>query len=521
MRFPLSRLALTAGVLSTANALSVQDIPADLPVSSLLSNAQTHMARGEASEAILYYDVAIARDPANYLTIFKRATAFLSIGRANQATDDFYKVLVLKPGFQGAHVQLAKIKSKVADWEGAKADYVVAEKAGDSPELVELAAAESASAAAVEASKNQNWDDCVNYAGTAIFVASRSVALRELRSSCRFARGEIEEGMGDLQHVLHLRSGDTSPHVLISATSFYALGDMDNGLSQIRKCLHSDPDSKVCKKLHKQQKTFQKGLNRATGQLSRGQTTTAGRTLVGTEEETGLLTLLKEQMQELRQAGSIPEKAPSQLYGKLIEMTCNAYLEGNHKNVQKYCEEALELNSQSFWGMLYRAKVLLKKGEFEAAIKTLESANEIHPDKNDKINPVLEKAQIALKRSQTKDYYKILGVDNDSDERQIKSAFRKASKQFHPDKAHKQGISNEDAQKKMSAINEAYEVLSDPELRARFDRGDDPNFQGGGNPFHGSPFGSGGGHPFMYQQGGGGGQQFKFNFPGGGGPFGF
>ncbi|KAJ3499765.1 hypothetical protein NLG97_g55 [Lecanicillium saksenae] len=519
MRFPLSHLAITAGVLATASALSAQDIPTDLPVSSLLSNAQTHLAKGETSEAILYYDAAIARDPNNYLTLFKRATAFLSIGRANQATEDFNKVLVLKPGFQGAHVQLAKIKSKVADWEGAKADYVAAEKAKDSLELVELEEAQTAAAAAIEASKNQNWDDCVNNAGTAIVVASRSLNLREIRAKCRFARGEIEEGMGDLQHVLHLKPGDTQPHVLISATNFYALGDLENGLSQIRKCLHSDPDSKVCKKLHKQEKLLQKGLNRAIGQLNRGQTTTAGRTLVGTEEDTGLIVMVKEQIEELRQSGSIPEQAPSRLYNKLIEMTCQAYAEGNHKNVGKYCEEALELNPESFWGMLYRAKSLLKKEEFEAAIKTLEEASELHPDKRDKINPVVNKAQIALKRSKTKDYYKVLGVANDADDRQIKSAYRKATKQFHPDKAHQQGIPKEEAEKKMAAINEAYEVLGDPELRARFDRGDDPNDQERGNPFQGSPFGGGGGHPFMFQQGGG--QQFKFNFPGGGGPFGF
>lgn len=145
----------------------------------------------------------------------------------------------------------------------------------------------------------------------------------------------------------------------------------------------------------------------------------------------------------------------------------------------------------------------------------------------DKVNPLSQKAQIALKRSKTKDYYKVLGVPNDADERQIKSAYRKATKTYHPDKAVKLGITKEEAEKKMGAINEAYEVLSDPELRARFDRGDDPNDQERGNPFQGSPFG-GGNHPFMFQQGfpggGGGGGGFKFHFGGGGpggGGFGF
>lgn len=72
----------------------------------------------------------------------------------------------------------------------------------------------------------------------------------------------------------------------------------------------------------------------------------------------------------------------------------------------------------------------------------------------------------------------------------------------------------------MAEINEAYEVLSDPELRARFDRGDDPNSQEQGQPFHGSPFGQGaGGQQFFFQHGGGGG--FKFQQGGGGNPFGF
>lgn len=130
----------------------------------------------------------------------------------------------------------------------------------------------------------------------------------------------------------------------------------------------------------------------------------------------------------------------------------------------------------------------------------------------------MQKAQVALKRSKTKDYYKVLGVSHDADERQIKSAYRKLSKVHHPDKAVKQGLTKEEAEKKMASINEAYEVLSDPELRARFDRGDDPNSNEQPQFQHGNPFGHG--HPFMFQQGGGGGQQFQFKFGGSGFPFG-
>lgn len=170
---------------------------------------------------------------------------------------------------------------------------------------------------------------------------------------------------------------------------------------------------------------------------------------------------------------------------------------------------------------MHKGKALLKQEDFEAAIRTLEKAAEVGPDKQEKVNPVLKKARVALKRSKTKDYYKILGVASDADEKQIKSAYRKASKLHHPDKAGKRGVDKDEAEKKMASINEAYEVLSNPELRARFDKGDDPNSQEQPNPFEGSPFG--GGHPFMFQQGGPQ-ANFKFHFGGagaGGGPFGF
>lgn len=110
----------------------------------------------------------------------------------------------------------------------------------------------------------------------------------------------------------------------------------------------------------------------------------------------------------------------------------------------------------------------------------------------------------------------MLGLPRDADEVQIKAAYRKKTREHHPDKAVRLGTTKEDAEKRMAAINEAYEVLSDPELKERFDRGDDPNshesqhqFQHGGNPF--------GSQQFRQQGGRGGNQQFHFKFPNGGG----
>lgn len=65
-----------------------------------------------------------------------------------------------------------------------------------------------------------------------------------------------------------------------------------------------------------------------------------------------------------------------------------------------------------------------------------------------------------------KDYYNILGVDRDADEQEIKRAYRKLALKYHPDK----NPDDPNAEERFKEINEAYEVLGDPEKRAKYDQ---------------------------------------------------
>lgn len=124
------------------------------------------------------------------------------------------------------------------------------------------------------------------------------------------------------------------------------------------------------------------------------------------------------------------------------------------------------------------------------------------------------------------DYYKILGVDRNIPQDEVRAAYRKRAKQFHPD-LHP---NDPKAKAKFQALSEAFEVIGDPEKRAKYDKygeqwrnadayenaggfGGPQGDPGGSNPFGGfdfSSFGSGGGGFSSFFQdlfGGGGGRR--------------
>lgn len=127
------------------------------------------------------------------------------------------------------------------------------------------------------------------------------------------------------------------------------------------------------------------------------------------------------------------------------------------------------------------------------------------------------------------DYYKLLGVSQNASDDEIQKAYRKLARKYHPDlHADKDEKEKEKSKQQFQKVQQAYDVLGDPNKRQMYDRMG-PGFEqmgGGGNPFGGagaSPFGAGGidlSQIFGGGAGGAGGFEDIFRQMGGGGPMG-
>ncbi len=200
-----------------------------------------------------------------------------------------------------------------------------------------------------------------------------------------------------------------------------------------------------------------------------------------------------------------------------------------NKNVEalRDSNQSIKLNPFYARGYIKRGNVYMELKMFDDARADFQKAKDLDPNISGVegyLNDANKKAESARKR----DYYAILGIDKNADEKEIKRAYKKMAMKYHPDRNSESEESKKMAEKKFIDVNDAYSVLSDPKKRSMYDQGVDPlnpeEAQGGGMHFGGDAseilkmFFGGGGSPFGFSSGGfGNGSNIKFSFGGPGG----
>ncbi|XP_074915870.1 dnaJ homolog subfamily C member 7 isoform X2 [Chelonoidis abingdonii] len=136
------------------------------------------------------------------------------------------------------------------------------------------------------------------------------------------------------------------------------------------------------------------------------------------------------------------------------------------------CTKAIKLDDTYIKAYLRRAQCYMDTEQYEDAVRDYEKVYQTEKTKEHK--QFLKNAQVELKKSKRKDYYKILGVNKNASEDEIKKAYRKRALMHHPDRHS--GASAEiqkEEEKKFKEVGEAFTILSDPKKKARYDSGQD------------------------------------------------
>ncbi|XP_049419489.1 dnaJ homolog subfamily C member 7-like [Epinephelus fuscoguttatus] len=146
------------------------------------------------------------------------------------------------------------------------------------------------------------------------------------------------------------------------------------------------------------------------------------------------------------------------------------------------CTNAIKLDDTYIKAYLRRAQCYMNTEQYEEAVRDYEKVYQTEKTSDHK--HLLKTAQLELKKSKRKDYYKVLGVGKNATEDEIKKAYRKRALMHHPDRhsAATPEVQKEE-EKKFKEVGEAFTVLSDPKKKIRYDSGhdleDDCSFDGG------------------------------------------
>lgn len=479
----LSSLSLLCVVLDGSLAAGQAEVDSHLEMGRKL------LAAGQLAEALSHYHSAVDGDPKNYLTYYRRATVYLAMGKFKSALPDLSKAIELKPDFLAARLQRGNILLKQGDTHQAEEDFqiVLAGSPSNEEAKSQLERAQVLEAHREEARgafDREDYVGAISWLEKVVEFSPWDPSARELRSECYLLNGDFSKAAQDLKPTTKLRNDNRAAFLKLSKL-YYVMGEHEESLSQVRECLKLDQDHKECYSHYKRVK-----------KLSR---------LLESAEE-----LIWEQRYEdafEKLDAAIKTEPDVEIYKKMAkERICHCLSKGQYTEAAiRVCTEAVQRDPHNAQVLRDRAEAYILNEEYEKAVEDFQQAKELDGD-NEEINQGLERAQKLLKQSQKRDYYKILGVKRNANKQEVIKAYRKLAQQWHPDNFQSEEEKRE-AEKRFIDIAAAKEVLIDPEMRQKFDAGEDPldpeYQQRSGHhqqwPFEFNPFSSGNFH-------------FKFNF---------
>lgn len=420
--------------------------------------------------------IAIEADPKNATYYSNRAAAYISANRFYEAMEDCKKADELDPNNMKILLRLGRVYTSLGRPDEAVQVYdsINATAKDKQPALTmqkHLRMAE-------ETSRNEGSGSMVIYAlneaekglGVGVDKPRKWQLMRgeaHLRMSSANALGEAQNVAMSL-----LRYNNQDPDALVlRGRVLYAQGENDKAVQHFRQALNCDPDFKAAVKYLRMVQKLDRMKQEGNAAFKSGR--------------------YQEAIDTYSQALEV-DPSNKGTNSKILQnrALCHSR-QKSWKQAIADCEKALELDPSYTKARKTRAKALGENGNWEEALRDLKAIAEENPSEPG-IAKEIRDAEMELKKSKRKDYYKILGLEKDATETQIKKAYRKLAIVHHPDK----NPDDADAADRFKEIQEAHETLSDAQKRERYDSGADlvdPSDMFGGGGMGGGMGGMGGG----------------------------
>jgi DnaJ family protein C protein 3 len=248
---------------------------------------------------------------------------------------------------------------------------------------------------AESAAASGEWQICVDHASKALEVGPNSLELRELRLRCVTELGNVVAIYGDLSRLSILNPSNLVIPIQLSQIAYFLIGSGD-AMNHIKKCLHYDPDSKSCKKVHKTLRGLQKDTDKARKFVESSQWRQAVKILDGPG---GLLARFESAYDEaMGSEGYLSERIPAasmsksssqarlDLYGLAIKAAIGANDFG--KRTTKWSEIVLEMDEENVDALIAKGERQLKDESWDQAVQTFNRAFELTGQSSQDVSPL-------------------------------------------------------------------------------------------------------------------------------------
>ncbi|KAJ3204898.1 DnaJ sub C member 3 [Entophlyctis luteolus] len=347
----------------------------------------------------------------------------------SQALRDFDAVLKLRPDFDQALIQRGRILLKECRIDEALIDLKTYWLSNPKEEEVLQMIADAESAAEDRKAvyglvKTKQTEPALETLSRLVIVCPLYTDWRLMRAELYLEANDLVMAASDLSRVAAIRPSTDIYHRI--AILRLKMGELNDALGAIKDCMKHDPENRPCKTVFKQIRALDKAYEKVEKLFNQTRWKSAVTEL---HVEKGYLELAE-------QSGSDAMRL------KAYTIACKSYFELNKMTeAEKYCTKVLSLDESNFDALFMRGELRLRNEKYEDAARDLEKAHNVN-QQDRRVIESYQKAQRLLSQSKKKDYYKVLGVSR------------------HPDK-YVGELSHDQVVEKMSAINEAYEVLSD------------------------------------------------------------